>query len=148
MVHAGPAFVAASGRVPARGRASIANPPIPSEIPMSKALSARGLGAVLTAAVLAGLSFAAQAQVNKCAQPDGTVSYQATPCASDAPPSARVTAAQLNAAQRAQDRARARVAAGASASGARSHPRAALPSKPAAAPRCRATPASSAPNCR
>ena len=115
---------------------------------MFKASSARGLGAAMVAGILAGLSFAAQAQVNKCTQADGSVSYQSTPCAVDAPPPARVTAAQLNAAQRAQDRARARAAASASASSANSHARAPAPAKPAAAARCRATPASSAPKCK
>ncbi len=100
---------------------------------MFKPSSARRLGAAMAAGILAGLSFAAQAQVHKCTQADGSVSFQATPCASDAPPPARVTAAQLNAAQRAQDRARARASADPYADNPNSRPREPGPLKPSVA---------------
>ena len=83
------------------------------------------------ALALAVLSFAAQAQVNKCAQADGSVSYQSTPCGVGEARAERVSAAQLNAAQRARE-ARARAA---------SAPRAV---KPVAAARCPKTSASAA----
>ena len=47
--------------------------------------------------VTAGLPFAAQAQVYKCAQANGTVTYQGTPCTIAGSPPARPTAAMLNA---------------------------------------------------
>lgn len=45
----------------------------------------------------AALPFAAHAQVHKCAQPSGGVTYQSTPCPVAGPPAAHPTAAQLNA---------------------------------------------------
>jgi len=99
---------------------------------MFKALPAR-----IVLAALFGLSLPALAQVNKCTQADGSVSYQSTPCGANEPSTERVTAAQLNAAQRARDQAQARAKAASEshASGASSHARA------TAASRCRSTPA-------
>jgi hypothetical protein len=58
---------------------------------------------VLTAALLfAALPFAAQAQVYKCAQANGSTGYQSTPCATGAKPGNHPTAAELNAARAAQ----------------------------------------------
>jgi len=99
---------------------------------MSKALSARGRAAAFIG-LLAGLSLPALAQVHKCTQPDGSTSYQAAPCAGEAPPPQRVTAAQLNAAQRAQDQARARVEADPYADNPNSRPRAPGRQKPSVA---------------
>jgi hypothetical protein len=98
---------------------------------MITASCARAAGAL----ALAALSLAAQAQVNKCPQADGSVSYQSTPCGVGEARTERVSAAQLNAAQRARE-ARARAA---SAPHAASHPRAA---RPPAAARCPKTSAS------
>ena len=100
---------------------------------MFKALPAR-----VVLAALFGLSLPALAQVNKCTQADGSVSYQSTPCGANEPSPERVTAAQLNAAQRAREQAQAhaRAASESHASGASSHARA------TAASRCRSTPAS------
>ena len=92
------------------------------------------------ALALALLSFAAQAQVNKCAQADGSVSYQSTPCGVGEARTERVSAAQLNAAQRARE-ARARAASAPHPASAASHARAA---KPPAAPRCPKTAGSAA----
>ncbi len=64
---------------------------------MFKASLARGLGAAALLGVLAGVPLAAQAQVYKCTQPNGTVGYQATPCPTGEKPPSRPTAAQLNA---------------------------------------------------
>ena len=94
---------------------------------MIQAPPTRGVVLAALMCALAGLCLPVLAQVHKCTQADGSVAYQATPCASDAPPPERVTAAQLNAARRAQERARARAALAAA-------------SKPSAA--CRTTPAS------
>jgi len=58
---------------------------------------------VLTAALLlATLPFAAQAQVYKCTQANGSTGYQSTLCATGARPAAHPTAADLNAARQAQ----------------------------------------------
>ena len=105
---------------------------------MSKALPARGIAVATLLVALAGLSLPALAQVNKCAQADGSITYQSAPCGANEPAAARVTAAQLNAAQRARDQAQARAKAApeSHASGASSHARA------TAASRCRSTPAS------
>lgn len=109
---------------------------------MSPAKRARGLAAALIG-LLAALPLTAGAQVHKCTQPDGTISFQAAPCGADTPAPEPVTAAQLNAAQRAQDRARARAASAALAAGtdARGHP--AGPRKAAVAA-CRKAAASTA----
>jgi hypothetical protein len=98
-------------------------------------------------ALLAGLALPVQAQVHKCPQPDGSVAFQSAPCGTDvAPREGRLTAAQLNAAKRAQERAReralARAAAASQAQGAASQARAAGPKKPASASPCRRTPGS------
>ncbi len=105
---------------------------------MFKALPARGVAVAATLlAVFAGLSTPAHAQVNKCTQADGSVSYQSNPCSGAEPPAERVTAAQLNAAQRARDqaqaRARARAAADPYADSASSRPHAPGPLKPSVA---------------
>ena len=47
--------------------------------------------------VIAGLPLAAQAQVYKCAQANGTVTFQGTPCTIAGSPPSRPTAAMLNA---------------------------------------------------
>jgi hypothetical protein len=53
---------------------------------MFKASPAGGLGAAALIGVLAGLPLAARAQVYKCAQANGTVGYQGTPCPTRARP--------------------------------------------------------------
>ena len=115
---------------------------------MIKASPARIVAAAALAGVLAALALPVQAQVNKCTQADGSVSYQATPCGSgEQPPAERVTAAQLNAAQRAQERARARAKAAseARASGPAAHPHApGAAAKPPLASRCRTAPSKAA----
>lgn len=58
---------------------------------------ARRPHAVLLLAALAAAPFATQAQVYKCAQANGTTSYQSTPCPASGKPSAHPTATQLNA---------------------------------------------------
>lgn len=64
---------------------------------MIKASPAWGMVAVLVG-VLAGSPFEAQAQqVYKCPQSNGTIGYQATPCATSEKPPSHPTAAQLNA---------------------------------------------------
>ncbi len=100
---------------------------------MSEPLPARALAAATLIGVLAGLSLPVQAQVHKCTQADGSVAFQAAPCAGDAAPPARVTAAQLNAAQHAQEQARARAAADPYANSPGSRPRAPGPLKPSVA---------------
>ncbi len=104
---------------------------------MSKALPARGVAVATLLVALAGLSPPALAQVNKCAQADGSITYQSAPCGANEPAAARVTAAQLNAAQRARDqaeaRAKARAAADPYANGVSSRPRAPGPLKPSVA---------------
>jgi hypothetical protein len=100
---------------------------------MSKALSASSRAAAFIV-LLAGLSLPALAQVHKCTLPDGSIGYQAAPCtASDAAPPQRVTAAQLNAARRAQEQARARAAADPYADSPSSRPRAPGKQKPSVA---------------
>ena len=59
--------------------------------------------AALACATLAGLSLSAHAQVYKCAHPEGSTTYQSTPCPVAARPGALPTLAQLNAAQQAAD---------------------------------------------
>jgi hypothetical protein len=101
---------------------------------MSKAPSAGGLAAAAFIGLLAGLSLPALAQVHKCAQADGSVSFQSAPCAaSDAAPPQRVTAAQLNASRRAQEQARTRVEADPYADSPSSRPRAPGKQKPSVA---------------
>ena len=96
---------------------------------MFKALSARRIGAVALVGALAAPWLAAQAQVNKCPQADGSVSYQSTPCDVGEARAERVSAAQLNAAQRAKEaRAHPKPAA---ASGAHARPRASKPASSA-----------------
>ena len=96
---------------------------------MSKALSAGGRAAAVLIGLLAGVSLPALAQVHKCTQPDGSIGYQSAPCsAGDAAPTQRVTAAQLNAARRAQEQARARAEADPYADSPSARPRA--PGKP------------------
>lgn len=102
---------------------------------MSKALSARVRAAALIG-LLAGLSLPALAQVHKCTQPDGSIAYQSAPCPGEAlPPQQRVTAAQLNAARRAQEQEQAlpRVAADPYANSTSSRPRAPGAQKPSVA---------------
>jgi hypothetical protein len=53
--------------------------------------------AVLLLAALAVAPFAARAQIYKCAQANGTTSFQSTPCPTGSKPPAHPTAAQLNA---------------------------------------------------
>jgi len=97
---------------------------------MPHALPSRCLAAT-TLALLAGLTLPAQAQVHKCTQADGSVVFQSGPCIDEAPRTERVSAAQLNAAQRArEERARAKAAAASGASSASAHGRAAGASKP------------------
>jgi hypothetical protein len=108
---------------------------------MSKALPAALI------ALLAGLALPAQAQVHRCTQPDGSVTFQSAPCGTDvAPREGRLSAAQLNAAKRAQERAREqaleRAAAASQARGASSQAHAAGPQKAASAAPCRRTPGS------
>ena len=105
---------------------------------MSNASCARRAGAL----ALAVLCLAAQAQVNKCTQADGSVSFQSGPCGAGEPRTERVSAAQLNAAQHARE-ARARAAAASAASGARA---AATRSREAASRRQPASPAKPASN--
>ena len=100
---------------------------------MFNALPARAVAVATLLVALAGLSPSAQAQVHKCTQADGSVSYQSAACAGAEPPPERVSAAQLNAAQRAQDRARARAAADPYANSVSSRPRAPGPLKPSVA---------------
>ncbi len=95
---------------------------------MFKALSARRIGAVALVGALAAPWLAAQAQVNKCPQADGSVSYQSTPCGVGEARSERVSAAQLNAAQRAKE---ARAHPTAAASSAHARPRASKPASSA-----------------
>lgn len=71
---------------------------------MFKASPAGGLGAAALIGVLAGLPLAAQAQVYKCAQANGTVGYQGTPCPTHDKPAERPTTAQRNAQQPATPR--------------------------------------------
>ncbi len=89
---------------------------------MPHALPSRALAAAALA-LLAGLTPPAQAQVHKCAQADGSVTFQSAPCDADTPRADRVSAARLNAAQRARERARARAAAASQAVPAASHAR-------------------------
>ena len=97
---------------------------------MSNASSPRALAAAALA-LLAALSLPAQAQVHKCTQADGSVVFQSGPCIDEAPRTERVSAAQLNAAQRArEERARAKAAAASGAGSANAHGRAAAASKP------------------
>ena len=112
---------------------------------MSHPLPSRALAAAALA-LLAGLALPAQAQVHKCTQADGSISFQSAPCAaSDAAPPPRVTAAQLNAARRAQEQARARVEAASHAASPSSRPHAPGKQKPSVASPCRKMPASSPP---
>jgi hypothetical protein len=71
---------------------------------MFEASPAWRLGAAALIGVLAGLPHAAQAQVYKCPQANGTVGYQGTPCPTQAKSAARPTTAQLNAQQAAAPR--------------------------------------------
>jgi len=98
---------------------------------MSHAMPSRALAAAALA-LLAALSAPAQAQVHKCTQADGSVTFQSGPCITDAPREDRISAAQLNAAQRAREQARARAEAA-------SRARAAAGSKAASAPRRQAS---------
>jgi len=68
---------------------------------MFKASPACGIVATLLLVAAASSPIAAQAQVYKCPQANGTVGFQGTPCANTAKPAARPSAADLNA-QRAQ----------------------------------------------
>lgn len=71
---------------------------------MFKASPARCLYAAALVGVLAGQPLAALAQVYKCAQANGTVGYQGTPCPTRDKPAAPPTATQLNAQQAAAPR--------------------------------------------
>jgi hypothetical protein len=66
---------------------------------MFKPSPASSLGAAMFIGVLAGAPLAAQAQVYKCTQANGSTAYQSTPCPTSAKPVPRPTAAQLNAQQ-------------------------------------------------
>ena len=113
---------------------------------MSKAPSTGSLAAAAFIGLLAGQSLPALAQVHKCTQTDGSISFQSAPCAaSDAAPPQRVTAAQLNAARRAQEQARARAEAASHAASPSSRPHAPGKQKPSVASPCRKMPASSPP---
>lgn len=108
---------------------------------MSKALPAALI------ALFAGLAPPAQAQVHKCTQADGSVTFQSAPCGTDvAPREGRLSASQLNAARRAQQRAKeqalARAAAASQAQAASSPPRGPGSQKPSASSPCRRTPGS------
>ena len=92
---------------------------------MSKALTA--------ALLLAALPFAAQAQVYKCPQANGSIGYQATPCATGARPGVHPTAAELNAGRQAQSPAEPRPFTDVYADTANARPRAAEPLKPSVA---------------
>ena len=78
---------------------------------MFKAFSTGRVAAATLLGLLAGLSLPAAAQVHKCTQADGSISFQAGACTGTEPPPPRVTAAQLNAARRARERALERAAA-------------------------------------
>lgn len=64
---------------------------------MSKASSGRGVGAAMFLGLLAAAPLAAQAQVYKCPQANGTIGYQGTPCPTNEKPPAHPTVSQLNA---------------------------------------------------
>jgi len=66
---------------------------------MFHASPARRASAAMLIGVLAGLPLAARAQVYKCAQANGAVTYQGTPCPTGAKPAARPSVAELNAQQ-------------------------------------------------
>lgn len=66
---------------------------------MSKSSPAQGLAGATLVAALATLPFAAQADIYKCVQANGTIGYQGTPCSTHDKPAAHPTAAQLNAQQ-------------------------------------------------
>ena len=123
------ANLAPPGRRQAAGavRASLA--PLLPKVRMSHALPSRALAAAALA-LLAGLSLPAGAQVHKCTQADGSVTFQSGPCISDSPREDRVSAAQLNAAQRARERARARAAAASQAASTPPRHRQAGPKQP------------------
>ncbi len=95
--------------------------------------SVRIAAAMALAGALAALAPPAQAQVYKCPQAGGSVSYQSTPCATGTPQGAHPTAAELNAAQHAQATAAARPTADPYATRVDARPRAAGPLKPSVA---------------
>lgn len=71
---------------------------------MFEASPSRRVGAAVLVGVLAGAPLAAQAQIYKCTQANGSVGYQSTPCPSGTKPAGHPTAAQLNAGQAAAPR--------------------------------------------
>lgn len=123
------ANLAPPGRRQAAGAVRASPAPLLPKVRMSHALPSRALAAAALA-LLAGLSLPAGAQVHKCTQADGSVTFQSGPCISDSPREDRVSAAQLNAAQRARERARARAAAASQAASAPPRHRQAGPKQP------------------
>ena len=123
------ANLAPPGRRQAAGAVRASPAPLLPKVRMSHALPSRALAAAALA-LLAGLSLPAGAQVHKCTQADGSVTFQSGPCITDSPREDRVSAAQLNAAQRARERARARAAAASQAASAPPRHRQAGPKQP------------------